>query len=105
MPGQAPSFVTTSLWQIPQACTLVRTSLAPGLGISRSTIWKSAPGFGTCATFIVPIAILGVAILPPYESFRLLSRFKNDFQFDWHAERKIFHTKHQARGDLVCFED
>src|SRR4029077_8488907 len=65
MPGQEPSLVNTSLWQTPQACTLMRTSPGPGLGISRSTIWKSAPGLGTCAAFIGAIAILVVAMMPP----------------------------------------
>src|SRR5260370_23572619 len=51
MPGHPPSFVSTSLRHTPQACTLMRTSPAAGLGISRSTIWNSAPGFGTCAAF------------------------------------------------------
>src|SRR6267142_4299326 len=58
MPGKSPSFVMTSLWQMPQACTRIRTCPAPGLGISRSTISKSAPGFGTCATFILAIETL-----------------------------------------------
>src|SRR3989442_4897861 len=43
---------------MPQACTRMRTCPAPGLGISRSTISKSAPGFGTCATFIFAIETL-----------------------------------------------
>src|ERR1700679_2677245 len=53
IPGHAPSFVSTSLWHTPQACTLMSTCPAGGLGISRSTISKSAPGLGTTATFIV----------------------------------------------------
>src|SRR5262249_1174062 len=69
MPGQAPSFVSTSLWQTPQACTLMRTCPAPGSGISRSTIWKSAPALGICATFIGAIATFVVAMIPPSESF------------------------------------
>src|ERR1700687_2448680 len=43
---------------MPQASTRMRTSPAPGLGISRSTISKSAPGFGTSATFIFAIETL-----------------------------------------------
>src|SRR6266403_3278808 len=43
---------------MPQACTRIRTCPAPGFGISRSTISKSAPGFGTCATFIFAIEAL-----------------------------------------------
>src|SRR5215467_7341454 len=65
MPGQEPSFVNTSLWQMPQACTLMRTCPEVGLGISRSMIWKSAPGLETCATFIVATETVIVAIQPP----------------------------------------
>ena len=65
MPGREPSFVNTSLWQIPHACTLMRTCPGLGLGISRSMIWKSAPGLGTCATFIVATETVIVAIQPP----------------------------------------
>src|SRR5271166_3458199 len=64
IPGHKPSTVSTSLWQTPQACTLIRTCPAPGLGISRSTIWKPAPPLGICATFIVATEILVVAINP-----------------------------------------
>src|SRR5579864_7484919 len=68
MPGHNPSLVSTSLWQTPQACTLIRTCPASGVGISRSTISKSAPGLETCAAFICAIFIgttLLVAINPP----------------------------------------
>src|SRR5580693_7397904 len=58
MPGQYPSFTRTSLWQMPQASTRMRTCPAGGCGISRSTISKSAPAFGTCTTFIFAIEIL-----------------------------------------------
>src|SRR5450432_217179 len=67
MPGHVPSFVSASLWQTPQACTLTRTCPTPGLGISLSTISKSAPGFGIRATFIGVIATLEVAMLSPIE--------------------------------------
>src|SRR6516162_809836 len=43
----------------------MRTSPAPGFGISRSTISKSPPGLEICATFIGAIATLVVAINPP----------------------------------------
>src|SRR5271169_4983924 len=43
---------------MPQACTRMRTCPEPGLGISRSTISKSAPGFGICTTFIFAIGAL-----------------------------------------------
>src|SRR6266478_6176452 len=48
---------------MPQACTRTRTCPAVGLGISRSTISKSAPGFGTSATFIFAIETLRQFIL------------------------------------------
>src|SRR2546429_6071404 len=50
---------------MPQACTLMRTSPTPGAGISRSTIWKSAPPLGIWAAFIGAIAIFVVAMMPP----------------------------------------
>src|SRR5260370_34459917 len=62
MPGKSPAFVMNALWQMPQACTRMRTCPAAGFGISRSTISKSAPGFGTCATFIFAIEILRSSI-------------------------------------------
>src|ERR1700730_13092784 len=43
---------------MPQACTRMRTCPADGCGISRSTISKSAPGFGTIATFIFAMETL-----------------------------------------------
>src|SRR5260370_21132376 len=51
----------------------MRTSTAPGFGISRSTISKSPPGFEICATFIGAIPTFVVAIIPPL-NFQLLSR-------------------------------
>src|SRR5207249_2719852 len=69
MPGHKPSFVSTSLWQTPQACTLMRTCPKSGSGISRLTISKSPPGLEICATFIGATsgfaATLSVAINPP----------------------------------------
>jgi hypothetical protein len=69
-PGRQPVFRKASLWQTPQAWTLMRTCPAPGFGTSRSTIWKSAPGAGICAAFIVAISTCVVAMVPP----ELLSR-------------------------------
>src|SRR4029077_7585652 len=73
--GHEPSFVSMSLWQTPQACTLMRTCPAAGSGISRSTISKSPPGLEICATFIGATsgltATLSVAINPPV-NFQLL---------------------------------
>src|SRR5215472_12058701 len=72
IPGQRPSFTNTSLWQTPQACTLMRTSPAPGFGISRSTISKSPPGFEICATFIGAIPTFVVAIISPLNFQQIL---------------------------------
>src|SRR5213075_2700934 len=65
-------FVNTSLWHTPQACTLMSTCPTPGLGISRSTISKSAPALEIWATFIGATATLVVAISPPMNSQPLL---------------------------------
>src|SRR5262249_27218074 len=53
--GNSPSLVSESLWQMPQACTLIRTVPGPGSGIGRSTISKGPFGRETCATRIVGI--------------------------------------------------
>ena len=41
-----------SLWQLPQAATLIRTQPAAGWGISRSTISNARPGRVLCAARI-----------------------------------------------------
>src|SRR5262245_65960132 len=56
MPGKRPSLVSASLWQMPQASTLIRTEPGPGSGIGRSTISQGALGRRTCATRIVGMA-------------------------------------------------
>src|SRR5262245_12977956 len=68
MPGQEPSFVSTSLWQIPQARTWMRTYPASGVGILRSTIWKSAPAFGNLASFMSSLS--GPAVWQPPDPSR-----------------------------------
>src|ERR1019366_2195830 len=73
MPGHEPSLVSASLWQTPQACTLMRTCPAPGVGISRSTSWKSAPALAPCASFRGAAAICVVAKKPP-SHFQTLSK-------------------------------
>src|SRR5271165_3805064 len=82
IPGQAPSLVSTSLWQTPHANTLIRTCPAPGVGISRSTIWKSAPGLGTCATFMVATAAVVVATNPPIDFQQVLESTLQDSTLD-----------------------
>jgi hypothetical protein len=53
-PRMAPSLVSESLWQMPQACTLILTEPAPGSAISRSTIARAAPGAATGTARISP---------------------------------------------------
>src|SRR4051794_7640203 len=55
MPGQRPSLVKTSLWQTPQAWTLIRTDPGPGSGIGRSTSSRGPPARETWATRIVAL--------------------------------------------------
>ena len=45
MPGKVPVTAEESLWQMPQASTLIRTSPGPGSGIGRSTSSSGASGF------------------------------------------------------------
>ena len=47
IPGQCPSFVSESLWHRPHACTLIRTSPAPGRGTGRSTNSNAPPALPT----------------------------------------------------------
>src|SRR5436853_3653279 len=102
----------------------MRTCPPPGFGISRSTIWKSAPALGTCATFMGATATLVVAINPPL-NVQILSKrtyccwqgnrklfaaplschFENDFQLDRSAKRKACDAIHQAARALVFSED
>src|ERR1700685_1014364 len=118
MPGQWPSFVSTSLWQTPQACTLMRTCPTPGCGISRSTICKLVPGLETCATFIVPIATAVVTINPPESlhdvaessPFRnqragLSPYLKDDFHFDRRPERQAGDAVYQSARISLFTED
>src|SRR6267143_3980210 len=88
---------------MPQACTRIRTYPEPGLGISRSTISKSAPRFGTCATCIFAIETLRSAFwirvqnldAPPLKTDtsrgavheRSWRKFCNDFRSDAQALR------------------
>src|SRR5208282_773440 len=63
-PGQWPSFTSESLWQMPQASTLILTWLRPGSGMFLSTSSKFPPGLLTWTAFILDIAL-------PHE-FRLM---------------------------------
>jgi hypothetical protein len=47
IPGNSPSLVKESLWQMPHACTLMPTCLAAGSGISLSTISSGPLGLET----------------------------------------------------------
>src|SRR5713226_5019752 len=123
MPGHKPSFVSTSLWQTPQACTLIRTCPAPGSGISRSTIWKPAPGLEIWATFMVATATV-VAVNPPLSLSDIVEKqllhflaerstllaarlphLENDFQFHRGAEGKAGDAVHQAARALFFSEN
>src|SRR6266571_5918075 len=53
IPGQPPSLVSASLWQMPQARTLIRSVPAPGSGIGLSTISSGPPGLDTSTARIV----------------------------------------------------
>src|SRR5579864_1864531 len=55
MPGHWPSLVKTSLWQTPQAWTLIRTDPGPGSGIGRSTSSRGPPARETCTARIVAL--------------------------------------------------
>src|SRR5712692_9993960 len=96
MPGQAPSLVNTSLWQTPQACTLMRTCPAVGLGISRSTISKSAPALGTCAAFMGAIPILVVAMISPLSSLDVTSRRCSLVEIDSSPRQWVSHLMRSA---------
>ena len=63
-PGQWPSFTSESLWQMPQAWTLIRAWPARGWGISRSTISNGPPGRVTWATRILGIKFSGEFLGP-----------------------------------------
>src|SRR5450631_426094 len=52
MPGQWPSFTRASLWQIPQASTLMRTWPRAGSGMFLSTSSRFPPALLTWTTFI-----------------------------------------------------
>src|SRR6266566_3031977 len=104
MPGKPSSFVSTSLWQIPQACTLMRTCPTPGLGISRSTIWKSAPGLGICATFISAVASFVAGIMPPKNSVASLTPLNSNMTSSStgrRAEGLRLHTP-SGKGSWLC---
>src|SRR5262249_33290147 len=58
IPGHWPCLVKTSLWQTPQAWTLIRTDPGPGSGIGRSTSSRGPPGRETWATRIVAMRML-----------------------------------------------
>src|SRR5215472_3542195 len=98
----------------------MRTCPAPGLGISRSTIWKSAPALGTCATFIGAVATFAVAIMPPLDSQSIVgnacwrarahcsphqflySNFENGFKLDRGAEQRLA-TPYTRRQGFLSF--
>lgn len=52
-PSHWPSFTNESLWQMPQAWTLIRTQPGPGFGIGLSTISNGPPARVTGAARIL----------------------------------------------------
>lgn len=60
MPGNNPSLVKESLWHTPHTCTLIRTCLAPGSGISRSTISRGPLGLDTCTERMYYYVLLAI---------------------------------------------
>src|SRR5262250_1520178 len=112
-----------SLWQTPQACTRMRTSPVPGLGISRSTISKPAPGLEICSTFMVATATVA-ATNPPLNLSNIVEKqllqflaerstllaarllhLENDFQFHRSAEGKAGDTVHHTARVLFFSEN
>src|SRR5260370_3621862 len=98
MPGKSPSFVTLSLWQMPQACTRMRTWPDPGCGISRSTISKSAPGFGTCTAFIFDIAVS--PLLNPNSFF--VQTCRSPIHQTAKCVRPLLHEAPDKLRNLIC---
>src|SRR5579859_738361 len=83
MKGNAPNCVAASLWQTPHAFTLIRTSPAPGTGISRSTSSNSPPALPTCATRFFAI------FLSP--------NFQNESEIPWKQPKRLHvHRMHPA---------
>src|SRR5436309_2053262 len=85
IPGNNPSLVRTSLWQTPQANTLIRTCPGPGSGISRSTISKAAPGLGTCTTFILAMTRLDLCGGKTHPGI--------DAEYRWRIENKFLEVR------------
>src|SRR2546425_12327154 len=73
---------------MPQACTLTRTWPRLGDGISRSTISKSPPAFGTCATFIFAICVLPLRKSMRDRLFDAAEKVAGYTNFRWHFSVK-----------------
>ena len=77
MPGNNPSLVKESLWHTPQACTLIRTCMGPGSGMSRSTISKGPLGLDTCTERMYNYIILNIYGIWSTDGFHeLIETFK-----------------------------
>src|SRR3984893_10273796 len=83
IPGKAPCLVNESLWQTPQAWTLMRTCRAVGSGTSRSTISKGPLALLTCTARMRDIA-----------NYKELRRLSVD------TERQIAHSRVRLSGLL-----
>ena len=62
IPGNVPSLVSTSLWQMPQARARIHADPGPGSRIGRSTISRGPLGPETCTTRIVAM----ISSKPPF---------------------------------------
>src|SRR5258708_20966818 len=93
IPGKIPSFVMVSLWQIPQAWTLMRTDPAPGSGMSRSTISNGPLGRGTWTARIF-------AMLPPV--ILLCDAVLDDWSHENRAARRQCAVTRQCPVILAC---
>ena len=98
--------MSESLWQMPQACTLIRTDPAPGSGIGRSTISKGPFGRETCATRI--IAMFSPFRSPSFdmncrtETHTFLSQTpKQCVDFDCRQPKSTTLSRHQDLTDLA----
>src|SRR5437773_11803969 len=85
-PGQWPSLTSESLWQMPQAWTLIRTHSGSGWGIGRSTISNGQPGRAICAA-----RIFGINNLRWHFIAGLL----------WHQFIKFFSRKWRIRARMI----
>src|SRR3984893_624351 len=112
IPRKAPCLVNESLWQTPQAWTLMRTCRAVGSGTSRSTISKGPLALLTCTARMRDIATskelrrLSVDRLPsagrgfPFSEFRATERALPRAHAC--ALRPVFRALHSSLRARLC---